>query len=456
MGEADERRSQQAWLRRLRAMGAQAELEPGGRCVHARLRLGPEPFPGLDRPLRIEELGFATVGRVRIKCLSPRPLFHLPLLDVGGCVDAAALEARVRSAWAAHVAGLARARGALEALGVAAEAEHQGAVLAFALNLEQPDARGRTHDGNRIVLPSRGPAGGLPLSRAGDRWMRADRSWESATDLEIAVTNVLERLARDAGHTEAMRRLGRARRAAEPPARRPVSRGAHRLLLVGPRLASDVALQQGLRQQGYRVEVVRSVDSALEAFGRLTFEVILADADLGRAEGLELVPALDALPGVGKLPVILVDDHVRQARREAARRVGAAGYLVHPVEAAQIAPGLARMAAGSRGRRFDRFRQRLAVDWSQDGGGGFTTALSRLGLFIRTDRDLGPGHVSRCRLALPELGRQLELEVESLYRLHEVGSAGAGIGVRIRTFPSGAEPLWIEYLAALVERQPSR
>ena len=65
MAEAEERRVAKLLLQRLTALGMEAHLVPGGRCVRARLRLRGGPFPLLDGPRDFRELVFATVGATR-------------------------------------------------------------------------------------------------------------------------------------------------------------------------------------------------------------------------------------------------------------------------------------------------------------------------------------------------------------------------------------------------------
>jgi CheY-like chemotaxis protein len=272
---------------------------------------------------------------------------------------------------------------------------------------------------------------------------------ETASDVEIAATNHLERLARDARTP----RLVTAAPITAAPATKPLRTGpvgsGHRLLLVGPLLGRDADLLGGLRQLGHRTRIEYSIQDALDAFAEQSFELVLADAHLGRGEGLELVPALAELPGIEHLPLILVDERPRESLREAARRVGAAGYLAHPVDANHIAAGLERLLRGRGHRRFVRLGQRLAVEW--DGGTpAFTTEVARLGLAVRTVRELHAGAVHRWSIHLAELGETVRVEAQTIYRVPAAGVQDPTAGLRIRSFPDRNESLWIDYLTALL------
>jgi CheY-like chemotaxis protein len=319
--------------------------------------------------------------------------------------------------------------------------------VAFSLGLEDREATARCLDAKHIVLPGRGPLSGLPLPRAKDRIWSRPRT-EGVSDLEIATTNRLEQLAREARRPRLATPLV-GRPASERPVRRTPVGSGHRVLLVGPLLGRDAELLTGLRQLGHRVRIEYSIQDALDAFVEQSYELVLADTHLGRAEGLELVPALSELPGIERLPLILVDERPRDSVREAARRVGAAGYLSHPVAPDRIAAGLERLLRGRGHRRFMRLGQRLAVDW--DGGTpAFTTEVARLGLAVRTLRDLPNGSVNRWAIRLAEIGETVRVDAQTIYHVPAAGLQDPMAGLRIRAFPDRNEALWIDYLTALL------
>lgn len=448
MGEVEDRRALKLLVKRLEGLGLEVELLPGGRCARARMRLRRTPFALLDGPVSFSHLAFSTVGATHAKCLEPAPLFQLPLIPIAGCTSAEEIEARVRAAWAAHARALREAGRTLTRLGVEMAIESGGTALAFPIGAEDRSAMARCLDASHVALPARGPLSGIPLARARERVWSRPTGAETASDVEIAATNHLEHLVRAARAP----RLVTAAPAA-PPVTRPVRQGpvgsGHRLLLVGPLLGRDADLQGGLRQLGHRTRIEYSIQDALDAFAEQSFELVLADAHLGRGEGLELVPALAELPGIERLPLILVDERPRESLREAARRVGAAGYLAHPVDASRIAAGLERMLRGRGHRRFVRLGQRLAVEW--DGGTpAFTTAVARLGLAVQTVRELRAGAVHRWSIHLAELGETVRVDAQIVYRVPAAGVQDPTAGLRIRSFPDRNEPLWIDYLTALL------
>lgn len=441
MGEAEERRGLELLRRRLHEMGIPTRRLPGGRSLLGTLRPRNPSFPGARGPRRIEELGFASMGPKRIKLLTPAPFFLLPPLPIADCTHAAALEERIRSAWCRRLETLGALASSLKASGLACELEHDGAQLAIPLAVAAA-ARLRLDSLRRIVLPSPGPLAGVALARAGDRLFCAPASLEDAIDLELAATARLEALARRAARREARARLQTPSDAAHGGSPPPPC-----VLLVGPVLGGSATLQQALHLRNFHVTQVRGTREALRVFTRSSFDLVLTDAQLGRDEGVELVRALRALPGVAAIPVLVVDERPRPARREAARAAGAAGYLTHPLDLEGIAPRLRRMAEGSRGRRFVRYPLRLAVRFTSGREAGVTLGVSRRGLFVRTERPSREGDLEAIELALPGRPRPLAATARTLYRAITSSSRDPGLGLQLVRFERPEdEALWIGLL----------
>jgi CheY-like chemotaxis protein len=437
VAQVDELRRQQILQRRFQAMGLTAGLLAGGRSVLVTLPVGPEPFETPPGPRRLRAVRFYTVGHDRIKCLAPLALFHLPLVRIVDCETAAQLETRVRAAWSERMRVLARTGRWLEELGVVAEAPG-GPHWSFGLGLEDERARCIAIDAGRVLLPARGPLSGTVLARAEERVFETDAECRSAVDLELAVTTRLETLARAQRRHPVLR----------PDADLPAPRLARLVpaLLVGARLAADRVLQEAMRRRGFTVEAARGAGEALDAFRQRTFEVVLAEARLDRADGSELIPALRALPGILDIPVALVDDRPREGRRSAAGAAGAAAYWPGPLEGAQAADALAEIAATDR-RRFERFDRALSVSWQGCAAPGVTASVGRGGVFLKTP----VSELARQRFALhlPENGATLRVEAEPIYRLPSAALGPDGFGLRFCAFEPGAERAWIDYVAGV-------
>ena len=439
---------------RFAEMGVAVEALPGGRCLRGKLRVSLEPFVSIESSRRYESVSFSTAGSTHIKCVAPLPFFFLPLIALGGCVNATDLEARIRASWAVRERNLRIAAQKLNALGIAARAEAGGQVLAFSLSHDDAHAAARMLDSQRVILPSRGPLASLRVASPEQRVTRFEPAWLHASDAEIALTDRLEKL-RERVAQERAPLIIPARGLPVRSAVQTRARSGRRVLLVGPHLGRDAALARRLEQHGFRVRVEFSAHEALEAFRDHSFEVVFADAHLGRSEGIELISDLRGLPGVENVPVVLVDEHLREAVRGAARTIGAAGYLVHPLEGDRVAPGVERILQSRARRRFSRLAWRLSIRLS-DGQGAFTTSVARLGAFIGAEWSGPLDSLRRCEIELPELGRVLRVDTEGIYRVDAAGARTGGIGVLFRGFSERDEGAWINYLAELFGSSLSR
>jgi two-component system chemotaxis response regulator CheY len=439
--------TQETVRRRLEAMGLDVEPMPGGRCLLVKIRLQRNSFDTTRNPIHIEEVVFASIGADRAKCLKPRALFQLPILRIRDCRDATAIEARIHLAWQRHIAQLENVEEWLKEIRCDYRPEEESSLISFALSGEDPSARARMIDAHRVILPGRGPLSGVPLQRANDRVLQIDRRIHTGVDLEIQVSNRLGELALlDSRLTEQRRREA----LEEEPRVEPQPRDrSPTVLVVGPTVRQERACIESLRLRGYHVEAVSGEREAIATFDRCSPELVLADVKLGRSEGIDLIHSLRQVPGIEEVPVILIDSRRRDDRREAARRMGAAAYIVYPIDVARIAERLARIVAAPRRRRFTRYPQRLPVRIEGAGSPLLTHSIGRGGMFLATDDDIATSSIRNCQLSLPEVGAQLRVEAEVLYRAQSGGGPAPGLGLRFNSFPDADEPVLIEYLRYL-------
>jgi two-component system chemotaxis response regulator CheY len=448
-----EETSQEACLRRLQAMGMRAQLMPGGRCVVARMRLQRRIFETATTPIVIDEVTFATVGTNRAKCVHPRSLFQLPILRIQNCRDATAIEARIHLAWQRHSAEQSKTQEWLRGIGANSSTDEDRSVIKFQLAGEDPLAFARMIDRHRVILPSRGLLSGIALQRVDDRLMKVDPAIGSANDLEMSVASRLEQLARLDTRLAEQRRLA----AADSPAPvvRPAKDRSPVVLLVGPRISQERNCISALQRRGFRVMPVLGQREAIASFDLQSPELVLSDVQLGRAEGIELVQALRSVPGIEEVPVVLIDGHERAERREVARRIGAAGYLVYPIDVEQIGNHLDRIVNEPRRRRFTRYPERLAVKIHGTTESCVTTSIGRGGMFLATDQDIDANTMHECHVSLPGTGSKVCIEGEVLYRASTAGLAGTALGVRFQSFPKSEEPVLIDYLKNLHPELPA-
>lgn len=446
--------TQETVIRRLTGMGLDVEPMPGGRCVLARMRLQRNLFETTTHPIRIEEVTLASIGTDGAKCVAPRALFQLPIMRIRDCRDATAIEARIHLTWQRHISQLEDVERWLLSIGKGSLTEEDRSVVGFSLEGEADDVRARMIDPHRVILPARGPLSGIAIRRADDRILAVDRSVESGVELEIQIHNRLEELARlDSRLAQQNRREALDEEAAVGLS--PESERRPTVLVVGPRATRERTCIESLRLRGYRVETAPGEREAIATFDRCSPELVLADVGLGRSEGIDLIQSLRQVPGIEEVPVILIDDRKRDDRREAARRMGAAGYLVYPIDVARIAERLSKIVQSPRRRRFTRYPRRLPVQIPGRSEPLLTDSIGRGGMFLATEDELPTDFLPGCQLGLPEIGTHLQVEAEVLYRAHAGSQARPGVGVRFHAFPNEDEPVLIEYLRSFHPRVPA-
>ncbi len=121
------------------------------------------------------------------------------------------------------------------------------------------------------------------------------------------------------------------------PGSRPGAGRALELLLVEDEPADASLLRAALREAGSVVQLHHAVDAA-EALQRLRRpaaappDLLLLDINLPRVNGRELLATLKADPQLAPLPVVVVSTSDAEADVQAAYALGAAGYLVKPVD----------------------------------------------------------------------------------------------------------------------------
>jgi CheY-like chemotaxis protein len=455
-------RVQQRQQARFERMGLACRVMPGGRTLLVSLPLGAAPFESLSGPLSLERILFATVGADQIKCLRPRPFFGLPLLDIRRCADASGIEDVIRGAWRDRTRELRDTGRTLQNLGVEVGAIEGGSVLAFSLEGESKEHPILMQRIDEAILPSAGPLSGHRLMGLEERVVDVSGKLESGAELGLLLGSRIEAIARTAAAREARSRqpkptprtspvvsplLG-----GRPVAMRPTALGAAltrepKVLLVGIQIIENEALREELTHQGYRLATARSETEALMRLSGMTPDLVISQYGLGRSDGATFVQAIRGLPGIVRIPVVLLDTLHHQSRQEAARAVGAAGYVIEPIDPSRFVTKLAKIAASPGDRRFVRYSGRLAARVAGQLKPCLATEFGRGGFFITATEMIDERAEARFEIALPELRRRLAFIGEVLYRSELQGVDRQGIGVRIHEIAPEHEAALIEYVA---------
>lgn len=454
----DERR-RETLLRRLTSLGLSPREVAGGESFAVTLTVGRKPFALPDgRSLALADVALVTVGDDRMKCITPRVLFALPLFRWIDCNDAAAIEARLRERWQAHLDTVVASKRWLGKLCIEATDDAHAPLASFPLGLDDTRVRALVQAPGRVALPTRGPLSGVTLLRAEDRVFDVVSSLASGVDLQIAVTTRMEELARlDARLARANARDVQTATTAAPASsgtntlRRTDPDDPRRILLVGTKLIGETALHESLRLRGLEVILARSANDALRVFDTRSPEFVLTETRLDRFEGIELIHALRALPGIEDIPVVLLDDHARPELRETARRAGAGGYLVRPLDPPRFAAALAEQVRRPRRRRFTRHALQIHVRAASNGAMATTSDLGRGGMLVWSDEGTPVADIDRWMIRLPGAGESVEVEAATVHRRSRPGEGRQGAGLRFRRFTGDGEARLLSWLARLRE-----
>lgn len=101
-----------------------------------------------------------------------------------------------------------------------------------------------------------------------------------------------------------------------------------------------------LRAAGY--EVIEAVDGqeALEYARMHPVDLVLADVNMPRMDGLTLVAQLRALPGYQRTPLLLLTTESSPESKLKGRQAGATGWMLKPFHPDQLLATLERVLAG--------------------------------------------------------------------------------------------------------------
>ena len=446
-GFGSEHRHAEFLVERLRAIGVTVDLLEGASVGEGILDLSSSPFETLEVPFVIDNARFYTLGYNRIKLFDPRVFFALSAVDVSRCENLRSLDAVVHRAWTSHMRDIRTARGWLGSLGATVRPADRGTALVLEVeDLKGPPVRVRSR--RELLIPSAGPLEKVSLGSPADRMHLPPQDLEDSVDLELGIVHALESAATQA-----------AREPTPEPTPEPTAAGTievePRILFVDDDRAIRAAAESALTLQGFRVDVRPDPLRGLEALRAGTYDAILIDAQMPRMDGLELAIHIRELPGMAKVPMLLLDDRMRSGYRDAARTVGAAGYVVKPARWSELAERLAEFLLGWTERRFDRFPIRLKVEVE---GERTTTPdlayqVGRGGMGLRTRRDVSLGVPERYRITLPDRSGVIRVDGTPAYRLSEPGQLSLRVGVRFLRFADDDETRWIQFAEELARRE---
>ena len=102
-----------------------------------------------------------------------------------------------------------------------------------------------------------------------------------------------------------------------------------------------------LRGAGHDVEEAENGQLALDAAKGRKFDLVLADVNMPRMNGITLVAHLRTLPGYRLTPLLLLTTESSQQSKQLGKQAGATGWMIKPFHPDQLLATLDRVLSGS-------------------------------------------------------------------------------------------------------------
>ena len=102
-----------------------------------------------------------------------------------------------------------------------------------------------------------------------------------------------------------------------------------------------------LRAAGYEVVEAADGDEALEYARGHSVDLVLADVNMPRMNGITLVAHLRTLPGYRLTPLLLLTTESSQQSKQQGKQAGATGWMLKPFHPDQLLATLDRVLSGS-------------------------------------------------------------------------------------------------------------
>lgn len=98
-----------------------------------------------------------------------------------------------------------------------------------------------------------------------------------------------------------------------------------------------------LRSAGYHVVEAADGHEALEYAKKHAVDLVLADVNMPRMDGIRLVSALRTLPSYRLTPLLLLTTESSPERKQEGKQAGATGWMVKPFNPDQLLATLSRV-----------------------------------------------------------------------------------------------------------------
>lgn len=108
------------------------------------------------------------------------------------------------------------------------------------------------------------------------------------------------------------------------------------VLLVDDEEPNRVLISHRLSREGYQVTAVAGCRAALEALRAQRFDLVLLDLMMPEMDGLATLDAIKSDPALARIPVLMLTSSNVRASVVHCLSLGAADYLIKPVNPAEL------------------------------------------------------------------------------------------------------------------------
>jgi two-component system chemotaxis response regulator CheY len=116
-----------------------------------------------------------------------------------------------------------------------------------------------------------------------------------------------------------------------------------RVLAVDDSTSMRQMVRATLQSAGYQVMEAADGQEALEFARANPVDLVIADVNMPRMDGIQLVSELRALPAYRLTPLLLLTTESSQQKKREGKRAGATGWIVKPFNPAQLLATLTRL-----------------------------------------------------------------------------------------------------------------
>lgn len=120
------------------------------------------------------------------------------------------------------------------------------------------------------------------------------------------------------------------------------------ILIVDDSATMIMSVKSNLEMNGFKVE---TAGDGVQALSKLKTgikpDLIITDINMPNMGGLELIQAVRALTGFRFTPILTLTTESQSAKRDEGKKLGATGWLVKPVDGADLIKVIKQVLPGS-------------------------------------------------------------------------------------------------------------